>query len=524
MKRIIISINLILCGFGSYGQTTFSKLYWNYPYTSLGLSVSVDANFIYQTGRGSSFIDGTLMPNFYFLKANLSGDQILIKSLVGDLSYIYNVGYASSSALVNDTTIYVAGYYSRYDTLFPPWNEEHNGMLYAFNLEGDTLFTKKHVGDGDTEFNRLIFDNNMLLLGGDTRDTIDTIATVVPSYLVKLDHLGQLIWETKLGDGIQIETTGLMDFSSSGQIIAGGSIINSVDMFGIYRNGKVYKIDASGVIYFTKEIGTPGADTEIEVKVSKNYQSYVVRQNLDTVINEGDYGYVQYIGKTDTNFNFLWRTFLNDEYYKYIYTLRTFEDGSIVAVGAAVVDDTYEPHGYIVKLDSNGTVLWERDYANAPGGHNYLYDFQKMPDGGYICSGLGGDSIDGGIESMAWLLRLDSMGCLIPGCDEVSVYDFIDDVDPSIKLYPNPFAEQATLEINVPDDFVIDPNQTLHCDIIDMQGRIVDTYSNIYLTNPGETIRFAVFRRGMATGTYLARISYGDMLLGTISISCVEHN
>jgi len=513
MRSIQLLVILLLLASTLDAQTTYSKLYWTYPYVGGAKSIAIDDDNLYIVGKGASYIDGISTTNVYFMKLDHHGSTISYNHLIGDGNYKFRDGFASSSGLFNDSVLYVAGYYSEYDTLIPPWFSEHNGMLYAFNLDGDTLFTKKYIGDGNTEFYRLVLDNNTIILGGDTHDTI---VNLVPSYLIKVDVTGLLIWEARLGDGIQNESTYLLDVGPSGQIVSGGGIVTDIDMFGVIRNGKVYKTDINGNMYFSKEIGTPGADTEIEVKVSKNYQSYIVRQNLDTVINEGDYEYVQYIGKTDTNFNFLWRTFLNDEYYKYIYTLRTFEDGSIVAVGGAVVDDTYDIHGYIVKLDSNGTVLWERDYATAPGGANYLYDFQKMPDGGYICSGLGGDSIDGGIESMAWLLRLDSMGCLIPGCDEVSVPDIAVNSETYLSIYPNPFGDAATVEVHLPQDFAINGNQSLRLDIYDMQGRLIDGYSNIYPSNPGETMRFKMYRNTMTAGNYLATLKYGDAILNTI--------
>lgn len=522
MLRSWIFTSLIFVTCVCHGQTTFSRLYWNYPYTTLALSICNDANNFYLSGRGSSFVDGSLEPSIFFLKTDLLGAPLKMNHLIGDGTYNFRDGFASSSVLVNDTVLYVAGYYSKYNALFPPWFREHNGMLYAFNLEGDTIFTKKYVGDGDTEFSRLIFDGNNLILGGDTRDTIDLLSVPVPAYLLKVNLSGDIIWDKKLGDGIQEESTGLMDVSSSSQIVTGGTILENIDMGSIIRNGKVYKVDALGTMYFSKEIGTPGADTEIEVKVSKNYQSNIVRQNLDTVINEGDYAYVQYIGKTDTNFNFIWRTFLNDAYYKYIYTLRTFDDGSIVAVGGIVVDDTYNVHGYIVKLDSNGTVLWERDYTYNSGSDHYLYDFQKLPDGGYACSGMGADTIDGVMQSMCWLLRLDSMGCLEPGCGEVAINNFTTQEEVLIQLYPNPMHHQASIAIHVPTNLQVVAGQTLECDIVDMQGRVVDHYSNIYINNPGETIRFSIFKRHLAAGTYLVTVRYGNQILGAIDMMCAD--
>ncbi|HMX04511.1 MAG TPA: T9SS type A sorting domain-containing protein [Chitinophagales bacterium] len=494
------------------GQTTFSKLYWN-DYTISGLGIATDGEFVYSTGLGLYNDDELYLPNVFFLKFDVLGNQIDKTYLIAGENAYYRSGYAGGFELLNDSILFASGHFSEYDTMFPPWNRKHLGQLYAFNTEGDTLFTRKYKGSGFIEFNRLHLFNDKVICGGFTQDTNGVASN---AYLTKVNYEGIQIWELMLGDTIHSEATGLLDTISNSTIIGGGAVVNSISPDGIMRNGKIYKLDASGNVYFSKEIGTPYDDSEIEVKVSKNGQSYLVRQYMDTVINEGDYEYVQYIGKTDTNVNFIWRTFLNDKYYKYIYTLRTFEDGSIVAVGTTIVDETYEPHGYIVKLDSNGAVLWERDYTNNPEGNHYLYDFQKMPDGGYICSGLGADTIDGVIQSMCWLLRLDSMGCLIPGCDEVSIPEIAVNSETYLSIYPNPFGDAATVEVHVPQDFTINGTQALRLDIYDMQGRLIDGYSNIYPSNPGETIRFKMYRNTMTAGNYLATLKYGDEVLNTI--------
>ena len=514
MKRICIASLLLFASLAAIGQTSFSRLYWKYPYVGFGAAVNYDENYIYIVGRGNSYWDGFLAANRFFIKSDYFGDPISTSYIFRDSIGVWYGGYTSGLGFISDSILVCAGYFSRYDTLFHPWNSQHLGVLYKYNISGDTVLTKKYFGDGYTEFERIVRNDGEITLGGYTSDTT---FDGVYGYLIRVEENGLVLNETKCGDGIYDEISGLMDFNGNDRLLAGGVIDETGSDLISINNGIIHKIDNLGNLYFSKEIGTPGNDSEVEVKVAKNGQSYIVRQYIDTVINEGDYEYVQYIGKTDTNVNFIWRTFLNDEFYKYIYTLRTFEDGSIVAVGVTIVDNTYEPHGYIVKLDSNGTVLWERDHTNNPAGNHYLYDFQKMPDGGYICSGMGADTVEGGgIESMCWLLRLDSMGCLIPGCDEVSVPDIAVNSETYLSIYPNPFGDAATVEVHLPQDFNINGNQSLRFDIYDMQGRLIDNYSNIYPSNPGETIRFKMYRNKMTVGNYLATLKYGDEVLNTI--------
>ena len=501
----------------SYGQTTFSKLYWNYPYTTLGQAIAVDSSNFYVTGRGDSYIDGFYYLNNFFLKTDTTGNQLLVKHVIGDDHNLFGNNYASGLEFINDTTLIYAGSFYHYNTLFPPLNQEANGLIYKYNIEGDTIFTKKFIGDGYTQFARLVINQNSLkiFVGGATRDT--TFSILGRSYVICLDTAFNMIWEAKEGNGSQVEVGGLLDNFINGRIITGG-VIDKGGAVDNIRNGKFYKTDVNGVSYFSKEIGTEGDDSEIEIKVAKNQKSLIVRQYLDTVINEGDYEFVSYIGKMDTNSVFIWRTFLNDAYYKYFYTLRTFDDGSIVAVGAKIIDDTYATHGYIIKLDSNGTILWERDYSEYPTSDHYFYDFRQMPDKSYVISGMGVKEIDGTAQSMCWLVRLDSLGCLDPGCDGTSIIEYPENKSSIFIIYPNPISNISTVEIHIPSDFNIMPGEKLQLNIYDMNGRLVDHYANIPVNNPNEIIRFNIYRKNLANGLYDAQLNYGNIYLGEFKI------
>ena len=496
-------------------QTTFSKLYWNYPATTLGTAIVVNDSNIFVTGRGSSWFDLYLVPNIFFIKTDLQGNQLLAKNVIGDEKNIWADNYTGGLEFVNEYNLIFAGNFFNYDTLFPPFNEEHNGLLYKFNLYGDTLFTKRFIGDGYTEFARLIYneETERMYIGHATRDTLSGPGK---TYTICTDIDGNLIWEMKGGDGIHTELGGLLDFIDEDHIISGGIVFNDgADNLG---NGKIYKIDASGNAYFSKVIGTTGYDSEIEVKVAKNKKSYIVRQYIDTVINIGDDAYVSYIGKMDTSGNFIWRTFLNDIYFKYFYTLRTFDDGSIVAVGHKVVNDVAITNGYIIKLDSNGTILWQRDYTEYPTSEHYFYDFRQMPDKGFVISGLGVKAIDDEPQSMLWILRLDSMGCLIPGCDGTPIINPAIIKNAIFKIYPNPVTNTSTVEIKIPDTFSIIPGAQLQLHIYDISGKLVDSYTNIQPHNAGETLRFNLYKHNLAGGMYEAVLMYGEINLGSLKL------
>ena len=103
-----------------------------------------------------------------------------------------------------------------------------------------------------------------------------------------------------------------------------------------------------------------------------------------------------------------------------------------VAAGDFIVIKSLDPpdggrYGWIMKISDEGQLLWIRKYniAESVGHSHQIYDLKQTSDGGFIIVGKAvGAAPDGEPTSQAWLLKLDSFGCLIPGCqanDTVSV-------------------------------------------------------------------------------------------------------
>ena len=61
----------------------------------------------------------------------------------------------------------------------------------------------------------------------------------------------------------------------------------------------------------------------------------------------------------------------------------------------------------------------------------------------------------GGTDQNAWLVRLDSFGCIIPGCDTIdtttSISSFSNIILDGIKVYPNPCSNKFNLSIEDPE-------------------------------------------------------------------------
>ena len=96
--------------------------------------------------------------------------------------------------------------------------------------------------------------------------------------------------------------------------------------------------------------------------------------------------------------------------------------------------------GWIAKISNNGEKLWERKLAVLTDGSDahHIYDMKETPDGGIIICGEARDwSGQDSIPQQAWLMKLDSFGCLVPGCQLIDATEEVQEQG-TLLLYPNP--------------------------------------------------------------------------------------
>ena len=108
--------------------------------------------------------------------------------------------------------------------------------------------------------------------------------------------------------------------------------------------------------------------------------------------------------------------------------------------------------GWIYRISSEGELLWERQICdfNAFSPVKFFYNMVELDDGSLVFTGLiknapseVGSNLS---DSNIWLVRVDSMGCLEPGCDDFQVITDVKTIPlpDNINLftaYPNPVNE-----------------------------------------------------------------------------------
>lgn len=148
------------------------------------------------------------------------------------------------------------------------------------------------------------------------------------------------------------------------------------------------------------------------------------------------------------------------------------EDSSLTVCGWLSRADTFTK-GTVVRLNKHGDVLWSRLYSHfAVGGvlpWQMFWDVKPTSDGGMVLTGEA-NSEDYPYAQL-WLLKLDSMGCLVPGCGNVGVQEYTDLFNGKLVVSPNPARDQVSVALDLGEG--IDVSGQVRAIVLDATGRTV---------------------------------------------------
>lgn len=113
-------------------------------------------------------------------------------------------------------------------------------------------------------------------------------------------------------------------------------------------------------------------------------------------------------------------------------------------------------NNFFYKLTLSGKVLWKREYIYQKGGFNFLPSMSVLSDG-FVLMGSARDSNNWDKQQDAWMLTLDTNGCLSPGCNKDDIIDTLTGLwqipkskkELSIQVYPNPTSRQFSIETEI---------------------------------------------------------------------------
>jgi hypothetical protein len=130
------------------------------------------------------------------------------------------------------------------------------------------------------------------------------------------------------------------------------------------------------------------------------------------------------------------------------------EPGDSLQINAPIAeaDTGFTQDGWLLRFDSEGTVLWGRQ--NEMGYNNHFYSAVQLPEGGYIAAGT-------------WLYY-GSSGYLVRYAPETGIEE--GELSPGVTfdISPNPFSASLGISYNLPE-----PTQ-VNLSVYDLTGRLIE--------------------------------------------------
>ncbi|MDC8001708.1 T9SS type A sorting domain-containing protein [Aequorivita todarodis] len=311
--------------------------------------------------------------------------------------------------------------------------------LFTAQAQDPAIIWQKTIGGSDTDFstNFEATTDGGYILGGYSTSNISGEKTensngAIDIWIVKIDGSGNIQWQNTIGGSGDDYLISLQQTSDGGYILGAGSDSNiSGDKTENSRGGLDYwiiKLDASGNILWQKTYGgnQPEFDTYIVETTDGGYfvggysDSDVNGDKTDPTNGQRDYWAL----KLDSNGNIVWQNSIGGSLVDRPQAAFQTTDGGFIIGGfsnsPSSGDKTENTRGgndyWIVKLDENGAVQWDRTYGGNDS--DVLRDMIQLANGSYFVGGYSKSNISGDKTENsqgdydAWILKLDSSGNL----------------------------------------------------------------------------------------------------------------
>lgn len=286
------------------------------------------------------------------------------------------------------------------------------GRTLSFGLGNFDLLLYKLSTSGDIEWQKVIGDASSADVGRRIRQTSDggyIVAGYTSSFgagsrdvwVIKFDSNDEIEWEKAYGGGNLDQAASIVVTSDGGYIVVGSTTSFG---FGVASNLWVIKLDSNGEIEFEKAFGG-GAE---ELVMSSSIQEisgggYIVAGRTNSY-GAGDYD--GWLLKLDIHGGIVWQKTYGGAAIDFFNSIQQTSDGGYIIAAATQSFGAGDQDGWILKLDSNGLVTWQKTYGGTE--FENLESIEQTTDGGYIVAGATNSFGAGGREY--WVLKLDSSG------------------------------------------------------------------------------------------------------------------
>ena len=442
--------------FDSWGQ--------NWPEGAWSVAQGADGTFV--VFLGSRWVDSLLYSSVVTsLSLDIDGQVLGVDRVVYPLFATYP-GWSNSSFPMPGGGFGLGGSTFRVDSLD---NWIQRPAFFFFDAAG-TVLSFAEVGPENQEWigrqGKRTPDGGYVICGETSANGL------LDAFLIKTDSLLNVEWVRTYGLPNRREVTFSVDMAPWGGYYLGGRREVSTSIYDHW----VVRVDEQGIVIGSNDFGSIwsessganiGTVSDGSVLVASSFRvsssTNALRLCLYKVNEAGDLVWSQMYGEPGYNSLFVAQEIV--------------PGGDIIATGFVYHSPVPGYQGVLLRTTNTGDSLWMRYYSysdsiveNRMGD---LRDVKPTPDGGFIAVGAA-FSIPGVYSRDVWVVKVDSMGCLEPGCHLITGMDTqITNLGGALRVWPNPMARgaPATLALELPEHFT--PQGPLRLTVVSSDGRVV---------------------------------------------------
>ncbi|WP_222982829.1 hypothetical protein [Flagellimonas meishanensis] len=312
-------------------------------------------------------------------------------------------------------------------------------LIEELVISGAVEWVKNFGGSGEESAQSIIqtTDGGFAVLGytnSTDGDLTGKMLAVNDYWLLKLDADGNLQWNKTYGGSKDDRGQSVIQAADGGYAIVGYAMSDDGDGSNNegFHDNWILRLDGLGNVLWEQSFGFSGHDHSYDV-IQTDDGGFFFAGFLDVTQSngEGNFGKGAYLTrhgvgefwgtKLHADGSLQWRRYFGGTNNDRAHGVVQADDGGFVMAGFSESDDfdisntkgSYD--FWVVKVDKNGTMLWERSYGGT--GIEIAYDIAKTHDGGYAIVGntfsTDTDVSKNNGESDLWLIKIDDSGALL---------------------------------------------------------------------------------------------------------------
>ena len=216
-------------------------------------------------------------------------------------------------------------------------------------------------------------------------------------WVLKLDGSGNVQWQKTYGGTMYDYAHSIQQTSDGGYIVAGVTYSFGVGGMDVW----VFKLDGNGNVQWQKTYGSTWDDRANSIQQTSD-SGYIVAGYTYIYGSVGTYGWLL---KLDGNGNVQWQKTYGSTMGDYANSIQQTTDGGYIVAGNTRFSGGTTSVAWVCKIDGSGNVVWEKAYDRGISGGDFAYSIQQTTDGGYIVVGRAWVS-----NLCGWVFKLDGNG------------------------------------------------------------------------------------------------------------------